>query len=119
LVPGFPFLKSDRHLVTPLENRPPVLILPSPSDQMIPYASYVPEQVRQEQLAYCRVSSKKDSRLWNGMAPKFAMITIVLATKFSLRGGPKFCRLEKFLPFVLITPQPSLAVPIPHLERPR
>jgi hypothetical protein len=53
------------------------------------------------------------------MATKFAMVTLVFAAKFSLRGSSKFCRFEKFLPLVLIAPKPSLPVPISHIERPR
>jgi hypothetical protein len=51
------------------------------------------------------------------MAAEFAVITVVLAAKCSLRGGAKFGRLEEFLSFLLIAPQPTLTIAIPSFER--
>jgi hypothetical protein len=53
------------------------------------------------------------------MAAEFAVITVVLTTKSSLRRSSQLGWLEELLPLALIAPEPPFSVTISRFERPR
>lgn len=53
------------------------------------------------------------------MATEFAVVTVILTAKLSLRRCSKLSRLEELLPLFLIAPQPTLAIAISRFESPR